>query len=118
MALIVRNLRWLGISVEDPANAAVFFRDVLGLRVLFEEPESIEFETAEGDRVQLFGPASPYFERGRRPFPLFEVDDAELARADLSSRGVGVGPLEVDEEWKWFDVSGPEGMVYELGSRR
>jgi catechol 2,3-dioxygenase-like lactoylglutathione lyase family enzyme len=118
MALIVRNLRWLGISVGDPASGAAFFRDVLGLRVRFEEPDSIELETADGDRVQLFGPASPYFERGRRPFPLFEVDDAELARADLSSRGIGVGPLEADEEWKWFDVSGPGGMVCELGSRR
>ena len=118
MALTVRNLRWLGISVKDPANAADFFRDVLGLRVLFEEPDSIEFETAEGDRVQLFGPASRYFERGRRPFPLFEVDDAGQARAELSARGIDVGPLEADDEWEWFDVTGPEGMLCELGSRR
>jgi FMN phosphatase YigB (HAD superfamily) len=35
--------------------------------VLFEAPDSIELETEEGDRVQLFGPASRYSERARRP---------------------------------------------------
>jgi catechol 2,3-dioxygenase-like lactoylglutathione lyase family enzyme len=118
MALTVRNLRWLGISVDDPANAAAFFRDMLGLRVLFEEADSIELETADGDRVQLFGPGSRYSDRARRPFPLFEVDDAEGARAELSARGIGVGPLEADNEWEWFDVTGPGGIVCELGSRR
>jgi catechol 2,3-dioxygenase-like lactoylglutathione lyase family enzyme len=118
MAVTVRSLRWLGLSVEDPPLAAAFFRDLLGLRVVFDEPESIELETGDGDRVQLFGPASRYFERGRRPFPLFEVDDAAEARAELASRGTMVGPLEADEEWEWFDVAGPEGILCELGSRR
>jgi catechol 2,3-dioxygenase-like lactoylglutathione lyase family enzyme len=118
MALTVRNLRWLGISVDDPANAAAFFGEVLGLRVLFAEPDSIELETADGDRVQLFGPASRYYERGQRPFPLFEVDDAGQARAELSARGIDVGPLETDDEWEWFDVTGPGRIVCELGSRR
>ena len=73
MALIVRNLRWLGVSVEDPPAAAAFFRDALGLRMLFDEANTVELETEEGDRVQLFGPGSRYYERGRRPFPLFDV---------------------------------------------
>ncbi|MFL5960686.1 MAG: VOC family protein [Gaiellaceae bacterium] len=117
MALIVRNLRWLGVSVEDPPAAAAFFRDALGLRMLFDEANTVELETEEGDRVQLFGPGSRYYERGRRPFPLFEVDDASVAREELSARGVEVGPLEADNEWTWFDVVGPEGLLCELGSR-
>jgi catechol 2,3-dioxygenase-like lactoylglutathione lyase family enzyme len=117
MALSVRNLRWLGVSADDPADAAAFFQDVLGLRVLFAEPDSIELETEGGDRVQLFGPTSRYFERGQRPFPLFEVDDAQAARAELSDRGVAVGPLEADRDWEWFDVAGPEGIACQLGSR-
>jgi catechol 2,3-dioxygenase-like lactoylglutathione lyase family enzyme len=117
MGVTARNLRWLGVSVEDPATAAAFFRDVLGLRMLFAEADTVELETAEGDRVQLFGPASRYFARGRRPFPLFEVDDASAAREELSALGIEVGPLEADEEWRWFDVPGPEGLVCELGSR-
>ena len=118
MAVSVRNLRWLGVSVEDPATAATFFREVLGMRVLFAAADSIELETKDGDRVQLFGPSSRYFERARRPFPLFEVENASGARSALAERGVEVGPLEADDDWEWFDVVGPEGMVCELGSQR
>ena len=117
MALTVRKLCWLGLSVEDPAVAATFFRDILGMAVRFDEPDSIELETAEGDRVQLFGPSSRYFERARRPFPLFEVDDAPQAHAALSAVDVEIGPLESDSKWTWFDITGPEGLVCELGSR-
>jgi catechol 2,3-dioxygenase-like lactoylglutathione lyase family enzyme len=118
MAVNVRKLRWLGVSAEDPPTAAAFFREALGMRVLFEELDSIELETEDGDRVQLFGPSSRYFERAQRPFPLFEIDDAARAREELSLRGIEVGPLEADDEWEWFDVVGPEGLVCELGSRR
>lgn len=75
-------------------------------------------KTSEGDRVQLFGPASRYFERGRRPIPLFEVDDARAARAELVTAGLEVGPLEADAAWEWFDVEGPEGLAVEVGSSR
>ena len=118
MAVTLRNLRWLGASVTDPAAAAAFLRDALGMRVLFEDEFSVELETTEGDRVQLFGPTSSYFERARRPLPLFEVDDAGAAREELAKVGVAVGPLEADSAWEWFDVDGPEGLKLELGSRR
>jgi catechol 2,3-dioxygenase-like lactoylglutathione lyase family enzyme len=118
MALTVRNLRWLGVSVKDRDAAEAFFRDVLGMRVLFTGEASSELETSEGDRVQLFGPTSTYFERGRRPIPLFEVDDARAAHAELGDAGVEVGPLERDSAWEWFDVEGPEGFAFEVGSRR
>jgi catechol 2,3-dioxygenase-like lactoylglutathione lyase family enzyme len=118
MALTVRNLRWLGVSVRDRDAAEAFFRDVLGMRVLFADDVSSELETSEGDRIQLFGPASRYFERGRRPIPLFEVDDARVARAELVAAGVEVGPLEADSAWEWFDVAGPEGLAVEVGSSR
>jgi catechol 2,3-dioxygenase-like lactoylglutathione lyase family enzyme len=118
MALTVRNLRWLGVSVTDRDAAEAFFRDVLGMRVLFADEASSELETSEGDRIQLFGPASSYFERARRPMPLFEVDDARVARAELVTAGVEVGPLEADSAWEWFDAEGPEGFAFEVGSLR
>ena len=118
MALTVRKLRWLGLSVEDPEAAVTFFRETLGMRLLFHDSESTELETQEGERIQLFGPSSRFFERARRPFPLFEIEDAPAARDELSALGIEVGPLEADAEWDWFDVVGPEGFVFELGSRR
>jgi catechol 2,3-dioxygenase-like lactoylglutathione lyase family enzyme len=118
VAVTVRNLRWLGIPVRDRAAAELFFRDTLGMRVLFADDESTELETSEGDRVQLLGPGSRYFEPGGRPIPLFEVDDAAAARAELADAGVEVGPLEADSAWEWFDAEGPEGLAFEVGSRR
>jgi hypothetical protein len=47
-----------------------------------------------------------------------EVDDARAAREELAGAGVEVGPLEADSSWEWFDVTGPEGLALEVGSRR
>jgi catechol 2,3-dioxygenase-like lactoylglutathione lyase family enzyme len=118
MALTVRHLRWLGIPVTQRVEAEAFFRDALGMRVLFTDDASTELETSEGDRVQLFGPGSRYFEPGGRPIPLFEVDDARAAREELAAAGVEVGAIEADSAWEWFDVTGPEGLALEVGSRR
>jgi len=118
MTLNVRTIPWLGISVGDTGDAARFLRDALGMRVCLEEADTIELETAEGDRLQLFGPTHRYHERAKRPVPLLEVDDALTAREELAAAGVEVGPLESDSEWEWFDVFGPQHLVFELGSRR
>jgi hypothetical protein len=118
MTVTVRTIRWLGISVGDAREAGRFLGEILGMRVCLDETDTIELETAEGDRVQLFEPGHPYHERARRPLPLFEVDDARTAREELAAAGVAVGKLESDAAWEWFDVVGPERLVFELGSRR
>jgi hypothetical protein len=118
VTVAVRSIRWLGISVGDTRAAGRFLAGTLGMRVCFETADTIELETADGDRVQLFAPEHPYHERAERPLPLFEVDDARAARTELAAAGVQVGPLESDSAWEWFDVFGPERLVFELGSRR
>jgi catechol 2,3-dioxygenase-like lactoylglutathione lyase family enzyme len=118
VTVTVRTIRWLGISVEDPCEAGRFFSEVLGMRVCFEEAATIELETAEGDRLQLFGPGHPYHERAQVPLPLLEIDDAGGAREEIGALGITVGALESDSAWDWFDVLGPEGFVFALGSRR
>jgi len=35
-------------------------RDVMGLRVEFEEPTTTELSLPSGDRVQVFAPGDPY----------------------------------------------------------
>jgi catechol 2,3-dioxygenase-like lactoylglutathione lyase family enzyme len=118
MTVTVRTIRWLGVSVDDAPRAGRFLSEVLGMRVCFDAEDTIELETAEGDRVQLFAPGHPYHERAQRPLPLLEVDDAGAARAEIAAASVGVGALESDSAWEWFDVFGPEGLVFALGSRR
>jgi catechol 2,3-dioxygenase-like lactoylglutathione lyase family enzyme len=118
VTVTVRMIRWLGVSVDDPHEAGQFLSEVLGMRVCFEHPDTIELETAEGDRVQFFAPGHPYHDRAQRLLPLLEIDDAGAGREEIAAAGIAVGALESDSAWEWFDVFGPEGFVFALGSRR
>ena len=72
-------------------------RDVMGLRVEFDEPGTAELSTCGGDRVQVFGPGHRYFE--------FFGDHA-------------VGEPAHDDTWEWIHMRAPEGNLYELAGRR
>jgi catechol 2,3-dioxygenase-like lactoylglutathione lyase family enzyme len=118
----VRNVRWVGIKTDRYEAMVSFLRDVLGLRVNFEEPTTIEFTTSEGDEVQVIGPGHPYYEffgeQAHGPVPLFEVDDVHSARRELEAAGLDVvGSTEHDRHWEWIHVRGPDGNLYEFASR-
>jgi predicted enzyme related to lactoylglutathione lyase len=118
----VRNVRWVGIPTDEYESMVIFFRDVLGLRIGFEEPKTVEFETSERDRIQLMAPGDRYYEFFREhaagPVPLFEVDDVAEARRELEAAGVEiVGPSERDDNWEWIHVRAPDGTFFELASR-
>lgn len=85
----VRNVRWVGIPTDPYAEMVDFLRDVMGLRTNFEEPTTIEFETSQGDEVQLMAPGDPYY----------------------------VGPPGRDNRWEWIHFRAPDGNLYELASR-
>jgi catechol 2,3-dioxygenase-like lactoylglutathione lyase family enzyme len=118
----VRNVRWVGIRTDRYDEMVGFLRDVLGLRTNFEEPTTIEFETSEGDEVQLMAPGDPYYdffgEHATGPVPLFEVDDVDAASSELEAAGIEiVGPPGRDSNWEWIHVRAPDGNLYELASR-
>jgi catechol 2,3-dioxygenase-like lactoylglutathione lyase family enzyme len=99
-----------------------FLRDVLGLRVNFEEPTTVEFTTSEGDQIQVMAPGDPYYEffseHAAGPVPLFEVDDVAAARSELEAAGIElVGTPGRDSDWEWIHVRAPDGNLYELASR-
>ena len=109
----VLNIRWVGVSTDDLDATRAFFESVLGLRVRFEEPGTVELVTAEDDRVQLFAG------RSGAPVPLFEVDDVRAARRELETAGIElVGSVERDTDWEYFAFRAPDGNLYELASRR
>lgn len=99
------------------------FQVVMGLRPNFDEATTVEFETSEGDEIQLMAPGDPYFdfflEHARGPVPLFEVDDVRAARAELEAAGIEIiGVLSRDSHWEWIHFRAPDGNLYELASRR
>ena len=114
------RLAWLGIRTEDYGANVAFFRDVLGLEVVFEEEGTIELELPAGERVQLFGAGHEYHDRfaGAGPVPLFEVDDLTAAEGQLRDAGVEILGREADSRWEWLELRGPDGNLYSLGARR
>jgi catechol 2,3-dioxygenase-like lactoylglutathione lyase family enzyme len=122
MDVEVRNIRWIGVPTENYAAMREFLARVMGLRVNFEEPTTVELETTEGDEIQLMAPGDPYFdffrEHARGPVPLFEVDDVHAARADLEAAGIAIiGEIGRDSRWEWIHFRAPDGNLYELASR-
>lgn len=118
----VRNVRWVGISTENYAAMRELLGAVMGLRPNFDEATTVEFETSEGDEIQLMAPGDPYFdffrEHARGPVPLFEVDDVHVARAELEAAGIEiVGAPGRDSSWEWIHFRAPAGDLYELASR-
>jgi catechol 2,3-dioxygenase-like lactoylglutathione lyase family enzyme len=118
----VRNVRWIGIRTDRYDEMVTFLRDILGLRTNFEEPTTVEFETSEGDEIQVMAPGDPYYdffgEHATGPVPLFEVDDVGAARRELEAAGIEiVGSPGRDSRWEWIHVRAPDGNLYELASR-
>jgi catechol 2,3-dioxygenase-like lactoylglutathione lyase family enzyme len=109
----VLNIRWVGVATDEYEAMRRFAEDVLGLRVGFEEPATVEYVTADGDTFQLFASA----ER-QCPVPLFEIDDVHAALEELEAAGVELdGGLQRDSAWEWVRVRAPDGNRYELASR-
>ncbi|HEX4698892.1 MAG TPA: VOC family protein [Actinomycetes bacterium] len=119
----VRNIRWVGTATSNYSAMAAFARDVLGMRVNFEEEATTELLTLGGDAFQVFGPGDTYHDffdcQARGPVPLFEVDDVHEAREELVRAGIEViGDLAHDSNWDWVNFRAPDGHLYELASRR
>jgi len=115
-------IRWLGVATSEHEQMVRFFRDVMGLRLEFEEPGTAELSLPSGDRVQVFGPGHPTFdlfgEHATGPVALFEVDDLSAARAELTAAGIElVGEPGRDRAWEWLNFRAPDGNLYELASR-
>jgi catechol 2,3-dioxygenase-like lactoylglutathione lyase family enzyme len=122
MNMEVRNIRWIGVPTENYDAMRELLERVMGLRVNFDDPTTVELVTTEGDEIQLMAPGDPYFDffldNARGPVPLFEVDDVHAARAELESAGIAIiGDVGRDSRWEWIHFRAPDGNLYELASR-
>jgi hypothetical protein len=82
----------------------------------------VQFQTSEGDAVQVTGPRAPYFaffgQHTAGPVPMFEVDDLDEAQRRLEAADVGiVGTVDRDSHWEWLSFRGPDRNLYQLGAR-
>lgn len=75
----------IGITVTDLDRSVAFYRDVLGLKFLFQAPNLAFFDCA-GIRLMLGLPEANG--ESFRPVLYFRVDDIQKAANELSRRGI------------------------------
>ena len=117
----MKRLAWLGTRTEKFDEATAFFRDVLGIPVIHEEPgfAMLQLPGAPRDFIEVFAPDNPsgaLYSTG--PVVGLLVDDIEQAREELDAAGVElIGPiqwLQSMDGYGWFHVRGPDGNVYAI----
>lgn len=74
-------------AVRDLARAVEFYRDRLGIELLFQAPPALAFFRCGNIRLMLDVPADPEFQHPGSPI-YFLVGDIDTAYADLRARGV------------------------------
>ena len=110
----VVGLGWCGTRTEHGAELADFYRDVLRLPLVHQEPGFWVFQLPDGTNVEVFAsdtPGKEHFTTG--PVVGFAVRDLPSAVAELRAAGVPlVGPSRPESQ----HFVGPDGNVYELVS--
>ena len=76
----------IAVPVRDIAKSVAFYRDVLGMRFLFEFP-NLAFFDCGGVRLLLDKPETAEFENHSSVI-YYKVDDIHLSHAALVGRGV------------------------------
>jgi methylmalonyl-CoA/ethylmalonyl-CoA epimerase len=87
-AISLRTIGQISIMVKDLARATAFYRDTLGVRLLFEVP-GLAFFDAGGVRLMLGKAEKPEFDHPASIL-YYKVDDIGGAHQALESRGVRV----------------------------
>ena len=80
------RLHQIAQPVHDTDRAVAFYRDVLGVRLLFTAPPGLAFFDCDGVRLML-SPPSPGHERPGSVL-YFAVDDIMATHTALTARGV------------------------------
>ena len=88
----ISGIGQIHISVSDLDRAVAFYRDVLGLPLLFQVPgQPMAFFDCGGVRLYIAVPSDPKYRANS--FVYYRVADIEAAYAQLAGRGVGfLGP--------------------------
>ncbi|HJU51986.1 MAG TPA: VOC family protein [Acidimicrobiia bacterium] len=85
---MITGLGQLHVSVDDIDRAVAWYRDVLGLKFLFQVPgQPMAFFDCGGVRLYLGRPENEQFRS--RPIMYFDTDDIETEVKEIEGRGGG-----------------------------
>jgi methylmalonyl-CoA/ethylmalonyl-CoA epimerase len=82
----LQRISQISIRTTDTARAVAFYRDALGLKLLFQAPPQLAFFDCGGVRL-LLSPAEPEFDH-QGSVIYFAVDDIKASHAALGAAGV------------------------------
>jgi methylmalonyl-CoA/ethylmalonyl-CoA epimerase len=120
----VTRIGQIAFTVSDLAGAVAFYRDVLGLRFLFEAPPNLAFFDCGGTRLMLTPPEREGAVAGQQfnSILYYTVADIQAAASALTARGVRfeqpphlVARLAAADLWIAF-FRDPEGHALALMS--
>lgn len=77
----------IAVPVHDIAKAVAFYRDRLGMKLLFEVPQKLAFFQNGSVRLMLSIPEAPEFDH-RSSIIYYKVDDIQSSFETLKSREV------------------------------
>lgn len=125
--LKLNRVHHIAIICSDYAKSKRFYTEVLGLKIVREvyreQRQSYKLDLEVGDlyQIELFSfpdpPARPsHPEAAGLRHLAFEVDDLDEAVAHISSFGVDIEPIRVDEctDKRFTFFADPDGLPLEL----
>lgn len=77
----------IAVNAQDIERAVAFYRDKLGMKLLFSVPPNLAFFDCDGIRLMLSLPAKPEFDHPSSII-YFKVEDIQVAYTTLTERGV------------------------------
>lgn len=115
----VKGLTWLGVRTTQFEEMVRFFRDVMGMQSIRDEPEIAGFQLTDGTQVELYRSEEAFhafFTTG--PVVALLVDDVNTARVTMEAAGIEfIGPIQHAGKTSWNHFRAPDGTVFEILSR-
>ena len=81
------TIEQIAVNAQEIDRAVAFYRDKLGMKLLFSVPPSLAFFDCDGIRLMLSLPPKPEFDH-ESSIIYFKVEDIQGAYATLTERGV------------------------------
>ena len=117
------RIEQVAIPVRDLARATAFYRELLGMKLLFEVPPQLAFFDCDGVRLALSIASDPMYEPPGS-IVYYRVADIDMAHAELERLGVEflrgphlVARLDAIEVWMAF-FEDTEGNTLAITSER
>ena len=114
----VRKVRGALIYVEDLERSTAFYRDVVGLRLLYRTPRFVRFDATEGTSIALIAggtaSATPKDYRAGGVVPEIIVDDLGPAVRRIESAEARHEPIVYTSWGRFCIVFDPEGNALQF----